>query len=574
MRKLITGICLLAILITGLSFSGCASEATTVDDSTSTALISRGDLTITVSSDGNLVMPEAFDLKFGAPGNVEDVFVEEGDFVQEGKILATLDSSSQQLDIKSANCSLQQTLSNLYETIPSIQVTYNYPSFYPNASATMASDWAEAEIAEACDLYTSDRKDEAVSKLSLAVSDLESCAAIFQDSIENPQLGWDFGKLEGVDELLAQTYFYNYGNSLVLQWQDIIAQIHTCQENIGKLQAAIPEGSDVSNTAAFKKLSKEIDDIDRIVGDNVNRIRIQPDDMDYPSIDLGLYLYRIAEEKLDEALQLVEQGKANSAEYNDCLITARHCMEMSNSILGTSNLVLEHGLSTKNQQQYNIDVEKLVVTLDDRRDTLLKTIIVAPFDGTVVSVGVKKNDILSAMDYSSKTAVQLVDTRDVRFEGKVDEIDILDVHTGQKAMITVDAVPDRTFTGTVAFISPYGAAESSNVVKFDITVKLDPGDIELKGGLTATADIMVYTAENVVLVPLSAVNFVGEGATVNVISGVDGQVAERQVTLGQQNFQYAEVLAGLEEGEVVQIMEKTIALPVLTTMPSGPPPGR
>jgi multidrug efflux pump subunit AcrA (membrane-fusion protein) len=539
---------------------------------TRTAEIKRGDLQITVSSDGNLVMPQAFDLKFGAPGNVDEVFVEEGDFVQEGKILATLDSSSQQLDIKSANCSVQQTLSNMYETIPNIQTTYTYPSFYPNAGATLASAWAVEEINQSYNFYLEGQKADAISKLSVIATDLESCAAIFQDTINNPMLGWDDKTLEGMDEIYALTYIYRWGKSLTLQWQDIIARIHDCQQDMQKLQESIETGDHQQNLYLYNSIISEVKSLDIVIKDNVNRIRIQPDDMDYPSVDLALYFYKTAEEKINEALILVEDGKADSAGYEDCLVTARHCMEICNSLLGTSTLVLEHGLSTKAQQQYIVDFQKLIVSLDDRRDALLKTIVIAPFDGTVVSVGVKKNDILSQMDYSSKTAVQLVDTKDVRFEGKIDEIDILQVQKGQKATLTIDAVPDRTFTGTVDFISPYGAAGTSNVIKFDITILLDPSDIELKGGLTATADINVYTAKNVLLVPLSAVNFVGERTTVKVVTGPEGKIEERDVVLGQQNFQYAEVVSGLEEGDVVQIVEKVFTMPVITTPPPGPPP--
>jgi RND family efflux transporter MFP subunit len=570
MRKLLTGICLSIILVTSLSIVSCTDKAPD-NITTRTAEIKRGDLQITVSSDGNLVMPQAFDLKFGAPGNVDEVFVEEGDFVQEGKILATLDSSSQQLDIKSANCNVQQTLSNMYETIPSIQTTYTYPSFYPNAGATLASAWAVEEINQSYNFYLDGQNEEAISKLSVISDDLESCAAIFRDTINNPMLGWDDKTLEGMDEIYALTYIYRWGKSLTLQWQDIIARINGCQQDMLKLQKSIEQGDHQQNLYLYDSIINEVKSLDIVIKDNVNRIRIQPDDMDYPSVDLALYFYKTAEEKINEALILVEEGKADSARYEDCLVTARHCMEMCNSLLGSSTLVLEHGLSTKAQQQYIVDFQKLIVSLDDRRDALLKTIIIAPFDGTVVSVGVKKNDILSQMDYSSKTAVQLVDTRDVRFEGKVDEIDIIQVQKGQKANLTIDAVPGRTFTGTVDFISPYGAAGTSNVIKFDITISLDPTDIELKGGLTSTAEINVYTAENVLLVPLSAVSFMGERTTVKVITKPEGKIEERDVVLGQQNFKYAEVVSGLEEDDVVQIVEKVFTMTVITTPPAGPP---
>jgi RND family efflux transporter MFP subunit len=253
-------------------------------------------------------------------------------------------------------------------------------------------------------------------------------------------------------------------------------------------------------------------------------------------------------------------------------------MQICNSILGSNHYVLQHGLSLKNEQQYQIDLAKALVGLGNSKDNFLKTAILAPFDGIVVSVGVKKNDVLSAMDYSSKTAVQLVDTSQIKFQGQVDEIDIMKIKTGQKATISVDAVPNKTFTGTVSFISPYGTADTNNVVKFPVTIKLDPTDVALKGGLTATADIAISSAANTLLVPLSAVTTTSAGSFVTVVDEATGKQEKREVTLGSQNLQFAEVLSGLKEGDKIVVEEKVTGAPVVTGFPTGrgggPPPSR
>jgi len=271
---------------------------------------------------------------------------------------------------------------------------------------------------------------------------------------------------------------------------------------------------------------------------------------------------------LSQALTLLEKGEANSVAYRQHLRLARHFMELCNSIMGSGVLVLEHGLSLKNYQQYNVDLAKALVTLGNSKDNLLKTIIMAPFDGTVVSVGVKKNDVLSAMDYSLKGTIQLVDTTAVKFQGQVDEIDILKIKVGQKATISVDAVPDRVFKGTVTFISPYGSAGTGTVVKFPITIKLEPTDMALKGSLTATADIAVSSVENVLLVPAAAVTTTPAGSSVNVVTGAKGESEKRQVTLGSQNQQFAEVVSGLKEGE--QVMVEAVTGAPIVTRPTGP----
>jgi RND family efflux transporter MFP subunit len=244
-------------------------------------------------------------------------------------------------------------------------------------------------------------------------------------------------------------------------------------------------------------------------------------------------------------------------------------MQICNSILGSNDYVLQHGLSLKNEQQYHVDLQNAMVGLGNANDDFLKTVILAPFDGTVVSVGVKKNDVLSQIDYASKTAVQLVDTSQIKFQGNVDEIDILKIRTGRTATISVDAVPNKTFTGTVSFISPFGTPDTNNVVKFPVTILLDPTDVELKGGLTATADIAITAVENALLIPLTAVTTTSEGSFVNVINKDTGQPEKRQITLGSQNLQRAEVLSGLKEGDKLVVEEKAIKAPIITGFPRG-----
>jgi len=191
--------------------------------------------------------------------------------------------------------------------------------------------------------------------------------------------------------------------------------------------------------------------------------------------------------------------------------------------------------------------------LKNAKEDLMKTEILAPFDGTVVDVGVKQNDQLSSFDYASVTAVHLVDTSTVKMEGVVDEIDIYQVKLGQEAVITVDALPDEEFSGKVTFISPFGT-EETGVVEFAVTISLEPAEVDLRGGLTATADIVVVKHQNVLLIPNRAVKgLVGDYWVEVVIDEATEEVEKRQVVLGAESGQFSEVISGLEEGEKVVV---------------------
>jgi HlyD family secretion protein len=199
----------------------------------------------------------------------------------------------------------------------------------------------------------------------------------------------------------------------------------------------------------------------------------------------------------------------------------------------------------------------------------MNTAIIAPADGTIVSVNLKVSSVLSAQTYSSTTAILLVDTNSIRFEGLVDEIDIMKVQKGQETTITVDALPGKVLDGTVQFVSPFGIT-SGNVIKFDTIIKLAPTDVQLRGGLSATANINVYSGKNVLLVPVSVIVNTKEGPVVAVINPTTGKPEYKAVTLGQQNFQYAEVLSGLKEGDKVTITGTPPPASTGTRGPRGP----
>jgi multidrug efflux pump subunit AcrA (membrane-fusion protein) len=133
----------------------------------------------------------------------------------------------------------------------------------------------------------------------------------------------------------------------------------------------------------------------------------------------------------------------------------------------------------------------------------------------------------------------------------VDEIDIFKVKVGQEASITIDALPDQKLKGKVIFISPFGN-EKTGVVNYKVTIKLDPTDIELKGGLTATADIIVNSKKGIILIPNGAVKGTGGNYWTQVVKeGTKGETEKRPIVLGIQDKRYSEVVSGLEEGEKV-----------------------
>jgi RND family efflux transporter MFP subunit len=584
-------------------------------------VVQRSNMTQTVSVDGNLQMPQAFNLSFGAPGNVRDVFVAEGDYIKAGTMMARLDSATQELNIKAANASLQLTLSNLYETIPALQQVFpitsrgtpsipvagtppspgpsdiskpwiwaqstgweetakGYFNYYPNSSASLAISWALDEANKAQTLFNQNNYGNAVLELRIAAVDLDSCIRIFQDALDSPYSGLgnaaDYVNIPDADTLGNYTYQIMY----IRELNRVIDLMKQSRSDLEKVQSLIAQGKYTEGGNALESALGQLGKVSLAVKGDVNWIKVSFD-QSAPGKNICGYFFQAAQDKLNQALISIQKGGLSWVNYTENVRAAMHCIQICNSIMGGNVMVLEHGLSLKNYQQTNVDLAKAAVTVANSNDDLLKTVLIAPFDGTVVSVGVKRNDVLSNMDYSSKVAVQLVDTTVIKFTGNVDEIDIIKIKTGQTATIAVDAIPDKTFNGTVTFISPFGTPDTtSRVVLFPITVelKLEPGDIDLlKGGLTSTATISVASLENVLLMPLTAVSTDKAEKSVMVMNEATGQSEKRAITVGKQNQQMVEVLSGLKEGDKIVMEQKlSVGAPVIQRpqQPQPKPQGR
>jgi RND family efflux transporter MFP subunit len=276
----------------------------------------------------------------------------------------------------------------------------------------------------------------------------------------------------------------------------------------------------------------------------------------YPDTSTALDWMRQVEEELQKIQACKDSDSCDELELGTLLRMAQHDLEMSQTILENNEMLFRGGLNLKALRTYNLNLQIAEQDLKRYKDELMKTEILAPFNGTVVNIGVKENDQLSSFDYSSKTAVYLVDTHTVEMDGVVDEIDIYKVKVGQEAIIIVDALPDLELKGKVTFVSPFGTGETG-VIEFPVTISLEPTEVELKGGLTATADIIVEKHENVLMIPNRSIKGSPGNYWVDVVIDEEkGTTEKRPVELGAQNEQSSEVVSGLSEGEKI-IVEAT-----------------
>lgn len=194
--------------------------------------------------------------------------------------------------------------------------------------------------------------------------------------------------------------------------------------------------------------------------------------------------------------------------------------------------------------------------------------IIAPFGGMVSAVNMSLGEStagVTAQTGAGSAGITLVDPSRVRVDVQVDESDIAQIATGQRASVTFDALPNRRFSGVVGGIAPAGST-TQGVVGYLVSIVLRNAQ-DVRPGMTAVAEIVHTERENILMVPNRAIIRQGRERSVQVVTAQGTE--PRRVEVGVANDQMTEITAGLVEGEEVAIPTTAAR----ASVPGARPPG-
>jgi HlyD family secretion protein len=176
---------------------------------------------------------------------------------------------------------------------------------------------------------------------------------------------------------------------------------------------------------------------------------------------------------------------------------------------------LDGARSAYEAAQHRVDQTRAGLTAN--RDTLSKTTVLSPIDGIVTTLRVKAGEVtvIGTMNNAGTQLMTISDMAIVQAVLMVDETDTPAVQLGQKALLTIDAYPGRTFEGVVTEVgnSPIlkddtdlaGLTTTSDAINFKVRVNLVQPPPGIRPGFSVTADIITGIKSKVAAVPLAAV---------------------------------------------------------------------
>lgn len=294
---------------------------------------------------------------------------------------------------------------------------------------------------------------------------------------------------------------------------------------------------------------------------------------------------RLALKQAREALARQEGLWKNGLLARDLYERAQNDVEMRETDLRVS----EQSVRTQEQR-----IKQEQANLDSARYDLNKVRIVSPIDGIVTRRNIEEGEtvVTGTMNNAGTVLLTIADLSVIETEIEVDETDIPFIRIGQPAKVTIDAIPNRTFTGKVTEVgnSPIqaaGAAQTGRATNFLVVVTIDGEVPNVRPGFTCTAVITTATRQNALGAPIQAMAVrelvvdaqgkivpppappagsenrgalappapLAPGQSRKEFEGVfvmrNGRAAFVPVTIGIAGEKYFEVLEGLKEGDQV-----------------------
>jgi len=271
------------------------------------------------------------------------------------------------------------------------------------------------------------------------------------------------------------------------------------------------------------QLLAQLENVQSSADVNAMQASLQAAQTDYLAADAGLQTSQadLNRAQADAAHARLDWERAQGL-FKDALIAKQDydakkaAWESAEAGLAQAKARVEQAKAQKDSAEKHISQNKANLTRVS--DVLQKTVYDAPFDGVITNLPVREGEtvVIGIQNTPGSTLMTLADMSVITAEVKVDETDIVNVHIGQPADVTIDAIPRKTFHGTVSEmgdnaivrstgVSTSQATSTSEEAKdFKVVVTLSDPPEDLRPGLSATAKITTATRNSVITIPIQA----------------------------------------------------------------------
>ena len=442
----------------------------------------KRDLSNSLSGTGTLNPANTYNVKSLVAGKVLTSTIEEGDIVEEGTVLYTVDASDATTKAEQASITLQQA-----------QRSYD---------KTVDRQYVRAEVAGVVATLKVAKGDEVTSGQEVAVIRDSSKMVLHLEFPAADAAAFSVGQsaevtLDGTFETLTGTVTAVTGTDTLSTGNLLTRTVTITVRNAGGLttaQAATATINGVSCIAAkcFEYQAERT--LTTLAAGTVTAINVQ----EGGAVNKDDIVLQISGEDLTEAIQSAAET-LRSAELN----------------------------------------------MDNLQEAMNNYTVTSPISGTIIEKNAKAGDALTA----GADLCTIYDLSYLVMVINVDELQVSDVSVGQSVQVTADAVPDKTYTGTVTRVSMKGSSNGGTTT-YPVTVRIDETE-GLRPGMNANAEIVIAEAKNALAVPNAAI--VRGGYVLVTKESPSAANADPDMT-APEGYVYVPVKIGVSDDDYTQII--------------------
>ena len=459
-----------------------SASTTAVDPSYLEASPEVRDVSNTLSGTGTLNPANTYTVKSLVEGKVLTGEFEEGDVLDEGSILYTLDSSDASTNFEKAEIAMQQA-----------QRSYD---------KVVDRQYVRAEV------------DGTVSTLKVAKGDEVTSGqevAIIRDS-SKMLLTLEFPAADAANFSVGQT-----------------AQV-TLDGTFEQLNGTVTSVSGTDALSAGNLLTRTVTITVQNAGGLTTAQAATASINGVSSIGSATFAYQA-----ERTLTAQAAGTVTSINVQEGSDVAK-----DDIILGLSGDDL-----TESIQSASESLRSAEISMQNLQDTMNNYTVTAPISGTIIEKDAKVGDAVKTGD----TLCIVYDLSYLEMSINVDELQISSISVGQQVQITADAVPDKTYVGTVTRVSMKGTSNGGTTT-YPVSIRIDDTD-GLRPGMNANAEIVVAEAKNALVVPNAAVV---RGSYVLVTKDSPSAANADTAMEAPEGFVYVPVKTGVSDDDYTQIV--------------------
>ena len=515
----VAGVALVVAAGVGWQMLSPGQSSAAAATSYTTAEVTRMDVSSSITGSGTLEAADSYSVTTLIEGSILTADFEEGDEVEEGTILYTIDSSDASNSLEQAEISLnqaQRSYNNQLESQEDLIITSPVSGQVYSIDVEVGDDVAAGEtVATIRDSQT----------MSLEVSfPADDASSFYVGQSATVTLDSTFETLTGTISEIS-------GTDTVLTGNVIVRSVTIDVSNPGGLsteQAASAAVGTATSTASGTFTYKEEETITAEVSGEVSAIRVSEGDQ----VSSGQTLIVLSSDDLDDSLQSASESLRNAE------------------------------ISLENQYE----------NLDDYTIT-------SPIKGTIVD----KNYNAGETTEANQVLCTIYDLSYLTMTLSVDELDIASIEVGQSVSIVADAVEDTTYTGTVTKVSVAGTSSGSATtypvtIRIDETDGLLPGmSVDATIELASAEDVLAIPSAalnrgDTVLVTADSPS-AANGTLVESTTEDGEDYYSVEVTTGVSGDDYIEIVSGLQEGDTVVYIPTSSSSSEMGMMMGGMPGG-